>query len=74
MSKLQGCREVVEGEGEVEGLLQEVTLGAELLLLAARLSRGLLQAGENKIELLQPTFKTDIANKYTLQELSGINL
>ncbi|XP_023335018.1 uncharacterized protein LOC111706387 isoform X2 [Eurytemora carolleeae] len=63
LSKLQGCREVVEGEGEVEGLLQEVTLGAELLLLAARLSRGLLQAGEYKIELLQPTFKTDIANK-----------
>jgi len=61
LSRLQTLREGVEGEPE--GLLQELTLGGELLLVAARIARGLLQTPGHKLEELASTFKTDIANK-----------
>ena len=51
------------GGGAGEGLLQEITLSGELLLLAARLTRALILTEERTVASLQPTFKTDLANK-----------
>ena len=61
LSRLQLVREGLGEEGE--GLLQELVLGGELLLLAARLARSLLQTKGQTMEELPSTFKTDIANK-----------
>ena len=61
LARLQQSRE--GGGGPGEGLLQEITLSGELLLLAARLTRGLILTSDRTVASLQPTFKTDLANK-----------
>ena len=61
LARLQQSRE--GGGGPGEGLLQEITLSGELLLLAARLARGLILTEDRTVASLQPTFKTDLANK-----------
>ena len=61
LTKLQVSRE--GGGGSGEGIIQEIALSGELLLLATRLARGLILTEENNIEALQPTFRTDLANK-----------
>ena len=61
LARLQQSRE--GGGGAGEGLLQEITLSGELLLLAARLTRALILTEERTVASLQPTFKTDLANK-----------
>ena len=62
LTRLQVSRE--GGGGVEEGLVQEITLAGELLLLSARLTRGLLLSDEKSVATLQPTFRTDLANKY----------
>ena len=44
LSRLQLLREGIVN-GEPEGLLQELTLGGELLLIAARVARRLVEVG-----------------------------
>eukprot|EP00092_Neocalanus_flemingeri_P008333 GFUD01008985.1.p1 GENE.GFUD01008985.1~~GFUD01008985.1.p1 ORF type:complete len:881 (-),score=182.76 GFUD01008985.1:190-2832(-) len=61
LTKLQVSRE--GGGGSGEGIIQEIALSGELLLLAARLARGLILTEERNIAALQPTFRTDLANK-----------
>ena len=61
LTRLQVSRE--GGGGLEEGLVQEITLAGELLLLSARLTRGLLLSDEKSVASLQPTFRTDLANK-----------
>jgi len=61
LTRLQTSRE--GGGGLGEGLIQEIALSGELLLLSARLTRGLLLSVDRKIASLQPTFRTDLANK-----------
>ena len=64
LTKLQSSRE--GGGGVCEGMIQEIALSGELLLLSARLSRGLVLSQERNIQSLQLTFRTDLANKYEL--------
>ena len=61
LTKLQVSRE--GGGGAGEGIIQEIALSGELLLLAARLARGLILTEEKSVAALQPTFRTDLANK-----------
>ena len=61
LAKLQVSRE--GGGGVGEGLIQEIALSGELLLLSARLARGLMLTQEKTVASLQPTFRTDLANK-----------
>ena len=61
LTKLQISRE--GGGGSGEGLIQEIALSAELLLVAARLARGLILTEERNIASLQLNFRTDLANK-----------
>ena len=61
LTKLQVSRE--GGGGSGEGIIQEIALSGELLLLASRLARGLILTEEKNIEALQSTFRTDLANK-----------
>jgi len=61
LTKLQVSRE--GGGGSGEGIIQEIALSGDLLLLAARLARGLILTEEKSIAALQPTFRTDLANK-----------
>merc|ERR1711892_55319 len=61
LTKLQVSRE--GGGGAGEGIIQEIALSDELLLLAARLARGLTLTEEKTVAALQPTFRTDLANK-----------
>ena len=61
LTKLQVSRE--GGGGSGEGIIQEIALSGELLLLSARLARGLILTEERNVAFLQPTFRTDLANK-----------
>jgi len=61
LSILQSCRE--GGGGLGEGMLQEVCLTGELVLLLCRLARGMITAKVQSVMELQPTFRTDLANK-----------
>jgi len=61
LTRLQASRE--GGGGLGEGLIQEIALSGELLLLSARLTRGLHLSADRKVASLQPTFRTDLANK-----------
>ena len=61
LTRLQQSRE--GGGGPGEALLQEIALSGELLLLSARLARGLILTEDRTVASLQPTFKTDLANK-----------
>ena len=55
------------GGGEAEPALQELQLAGELLLLAARLARGLVGAGAGLgLDSLPSTLRTDMANKLLL--------
>jgi len=61
LSILQSCRE--GGGGLGEGMVQEVCLTGELVLLLCRLARGMITAKVQSVMELQPTFRTDLANK-----------
>ena len=61
LTKLQVSRE--GGGGSGEGVIQEIALSGELLLLASRLARALILTEERNIAALQPNFRTDLANK-----------
>ena len=61
LSRLQLLREGIVN-GEPEGLLQELTLGGELLLIAARVARRLVEVGikEHIIKLITYSVSDEI--------------